>query len=215
MSMNEIYRLQNPYEISKKAIGYLKDILISKEKVLVAFSLKYINTIFYELLSKENIEWRKVKIFLIEEEDLKKSKSMEELKKIFLSKIEIPYENINFLSEVEGGEKKYKKDIENHLEKYGVSFDLAYMGMNQRGNTGIFYDLSQTFGEKTLEKFYESERNAVSVSPYVINKSRKIIFLIDKENKKTMFDKAVIRKEPYVISQFRNKNTVYLLDFWV
>ena len=136
--MNEIYRLQNFYEIGKKAAEFLKEEKKEKGRKAVAFSLKYLNDDFFELLVEADIDWTYVDIFLLEEENPQNWFSSEKLKRLLLSKIKIEKNNI-FLPEDFKSLESYKEYVLKYFEDNGKeAFDITYLGMDKEGNTGIF-----------------------------------------------------------------------------
>lgn len=208
--MNEIYRLQNFYEIGKKAAEFLKEEKKEIGRRAVAFSLKYVNEDFFELLVEEDIDWTHIDIFLLEEENTDKWLSSNKLKELLLSKITIPNENIFIPFDFESL-KSYKECILKYFKNNEKeAFDIAYLGMDIEGNTGIF-----DFIPKENINIVFEEGFTFGFSADFIKRSSKIIFLIEKEDKKETFEKAVIRKGNYPINFVRNRNTIYLLDFWV
>jgi 6-phosphogluconolactonase/glucosamine-6-phosphate isomerase/deaminase len=118
------------------------------------------------------------------------------------SNVYIPFDSENFIQYKENVLRYFKENRKN-------SFDVIYLGMDKDGNTGRFNYIPKE-GSSILE-----EKNCFGFSADFIKVSSKIIFLIEKEDKREIFEKAVIRKGNYPINFIRNKNTVYLLDFWV
>lgn len=208
--MNEIYRLQNFYEIGKKAAEFLKEEKKENKRKAVAFSLKYVNEDFFELLVEEDIDWTHIDIFLLEEENTNKWLSSDKLKELLLSRLTISEENIFIPSDFENL-KSYKEVVLSYFKNNDKeAFDIAYLGMDIEGNTGIF----DSIPKENIDIIFE-EGLTFGFSADFIKRSSKIIFLIEKEDKKETFEKAVIRKGNYPVNFIRNKNTIYLLDFWV
>lgn len=221
--MNEVYKLRDLEEISLKAINILKEELAKGKEVSVAFSGGKTPRRFYELLKNEDINWSKLHVFFVDERQVpidSDESVVNMLNDNFLKYVDIPEENIHFptwnMNHVERA-KEYEDLINEYLKRTGKkAFDLIFLGMGADGHTASLFHMDQTeLGGRVvaIDKDEKVNVNRITLTREFLVEGNKIVYLISGEDKKEMFEKAIIKREAYPANSVRNKETMYLVDF--
>ncbi len=221
--MNEIYKLRNLEEISLKAINILKEELKGNKEIAIAFSGGKTPRRFYELLKNEEINWAKVHIFFVDERQVpidSDESVVNMLNDNFLKYVDIPKENIHFpswnMNHIERA-NEYENIINTYLEKSGKKgLDLIFLGMGADGHTASLFHMNQT--ELTgkvaaIDKDDKVNVNRITLTREFLVEGNKIIYLISGDDKKEMFDKAIIKRGNFPANSVRHNKTIYLVDF--
>ncbi len=221
--MNEIYKLRNLEEISLKAINILKEELKGNKEIAIAFSGGKTPRRFYELLKNEEINWAKVHIFFVDERQVpidSDESVVNMLNDNFLKYVDIPKENIHFpswnMNHIERA-NEYENIINTYLEKSGKKgLDLIFLGMGADGHTASLFHMNQTelTGKVTaIDKDDKVNVNRITLTREFLVEGNKIIYLISGDDKKEMFDKAIIKRGNFPANSVRHNKTIYLVDF--
>ncbi|MEG0747511.1 MAG: 6-phosphogluconolactonase [Cetobacterium sp.] len=197
-----IVKVSKKSDLFKKAVDIFKESSYGKSVVNVAFSGGKTPKEFFKRLSKEDIDWSKINIFLVDERFVplnSQDSNYNLLKKNLLDKIEIPEKNIHRI-EMLKTPLDSKIDYEKKLIKYfkgNIKFDLVYLGIGDDGHTASIFDMDDVNVEDptliTESSKYPHKR--ITLSMDTINKAEKKIIMATKEKLKVL-DDLVLFKYP-------------------
>ncbi|MGL5801036.1 MAG: 6-phosphogluconolactonase, partial [Cetobacterium sp.] len=141
-----LIKVSKKSDLFKKAIDIFKETTYGKDIVNIAFSGGRTPKEFFTKLSKEDIEWEKINIFLVDERFVpldSNNSNYNLLKKNLLDKIDIPEKNIHKI-EILKTPLDSKIDYEKRLLKYfkgDIRFDAVYLGIGEDGHTGSIFTM--------------------------------------------------------------------------
>ena len=183
-----LIKVSKKSELFKKAIDIFKETTYGKNVVNIAFSGGRTPKEFFTKLSKEDIEWDKINIFLVDERFVSldnEESNYNLLKRNLLDKIDIPEKNIHKI-EILKTPLDSKIDYEKRLLKYfkgDIKFDAIYLGIGEDGHTGSIFTMDDVEAlEPTL--ITESSNHPykrITLSMETINKAEKKILIATKE----------------------------------
>lgn len=176
---------------------------------------------FFRRLSEspynKNIEWKKIRIFWVDERCVSPDDSESNfgmVKKLLLDKVEIPKENIFRMKgeEIPRDEaKRYAEEIKNNLPKddNGIPvFDLMFMGMGNDGHTASLFpnqklkDVSNNIcgvGQK-------GKQMRISLTYDFINNSKRIIYMVTGLSKADLVEEIINEKnDNYPAAKIKSK----------
>lgn len=221
--MNEVYKLRDLDEISYKAIEILKKRMDETEELAVAFSGGKTPKRFYELLKNKDLAWKKLHVFFVDDRQVEidsKESVVNLLNDTLLSHIDIPKENIHFPAHDDNTERRakdYEKIIKEYFEKSGKrSFDLAFLGMGADGHTASLFHMRQVDQKGMVLPVPKDEKvtmERITLGRDLLVETKELVYLISGENKKEMFEEAIIKKGEYPANKIRHSNTKYFVDF--
>lgn len=170
------------------AIDIIKFELERKKKLSIAFSGGKTPIKFFQLLAVEDINWKNINIFLVDERwvPLDNSDSNYQMINMFLLKnISIPNENIHHIhysSSIERSREKYEDDLLKHF-KGEIIFDLIFLGVGNDGHTASIFEKNEV---DLLERVIvtSSRRHShrrISLGMSLINRAKRKIFLLGPE----------------------------------
>lgn len=170
------------------AINIIKSELQKKEKISIAFSGGKTPIKFFQLLAKEDINWKDINIFLVDERwvPLDDHSSNYYMINMFLLKhIVIPNENIhyiNYYSSIEISRKEY----ENNLLKYfkgSIIFDLIFLGVGSDGHTASIFEENESnlIDNIIITSSIRHPYKRISLGMNIINAAERKIFLFGPE----------------------------------
>jgi len=170
----------------------------------------------FKLLAKEEIEWKKVHIFMVDERHLPldhPESNYGNLSKYLISKIEIPHGNVNHvkpMGSMENCRTQYQFQLEKFFRKRGRGFDLIILGMGTDGHTASLFpdniDLTESVVPSMESDYHRYSRLSLGIG--VINDCRRKLFLLGKE-KKEILEK--LPGEDYPASRVEG-DIIYLLE---
>lgn len=184
----KVIKFSKKSDLFKKAIDIFKEATYGKEVVNVAFSGGKTPKEFFIKLSKEDIDWKKINIFLVDERFVpldSDESNYHLLKKNLLDKIDISEKNIHRV-EILKTPLDSKIDYEKRLLKYfkgDIKFDAIYLGIGEDGHTGSIFTIDDV---EVLEPTLITEsvnhlHKRVTLSMETINKAEKKVILATKE----------------------------------
>lgn len=202
-----IIKSASPVQTAQEAVNFFKDKVqdaIARRGVFnCAISGGSCPILFFELLAVESLlEWSKIHIFWVDErcvEPTHKDSNFNLAKRLFLSKVAIPAENIHRIY----GEKpayqaveEYEQDIRLH---FGISqgqwpvFDVAVMGLGVDGHTASLLpgtDVLDNHTDVAVQVYSDAAPyTRITLTVPTLTAARSLIFLI------TGRDKAEIIRE--------------------
>ncbi|MGB6128253.1 MAG: 6-phosphogluconolactonase [Psychrilyobacter sp.] len=190
------------------AINIIKFELERTKKLDIAFSGGKTPIRFFKLLAVEDIKWKNINIFLVDErwvplDNIDSNYNM--INRFLLQNIKIPSVNIHYIhysSSIEQSEKEYENDILKHF-KGDIIFDLIFLGVGNDGHTASIFeknevDLSENI-IVTSSRRHSHER--ISFGMGIINKAKRKIFLLGIE--KILIIGSSMSKE-FPISKVKN-----------
>jgi 6-phosphogluconolactonase len=162
---------------------------------------------FYKRLaaSKDILSWDRTHIFLADERFVPPSHNESNyglIKEHLLSHVKIPDENVHRI-QIEGitleqSARRYEEDIRRFFRDEGdpiPRFDLIMLGIGEDGHTASLFPGKPSLEERarlaipvTAEKF---PRKRITLTLPLINKARKIIFLVSGRNKAKVLSEIV------------------------
>lgn len=183
-----------------RAVDIIKFELKRKKKLSIAFSGGKTPISFFQLLAVEDINWKNINIFLVDERwvPLDDPDSNYHMINIFLLKnIIIPNENIHHIhysSSIERSRKRYENDLLKHF-KGEIIFDLMFLGVGNDGHTASIFEKNEV--DLSEDVIVTSNRRhphrRISLGMSVINRAQRKIFLSGPE--KIPIIKASISKD--------------------
>ena len=183
-----LIKVSKKVDLFKKAIDIFKETTYGKEIVNIAFSGGRTPKEFFTKLSKEDIDWDKINIFLVDERFVpldSEHSNYNLLKKNLLDKIEIPEKNIHKV-EILKTPLDSKIDYEKRLLKYfkgDIKFDVVYLGVGEDGHTGSIFTLDDVEVEEPtlITESSNHPYKRITLSMETINKAEKKILIATKE----------------------------------
>lgn len=166
------------------AIDIIKFELKRKKKLSIAFSGGKTPIEFFQLLAAEDINWKNINIFLVDERwvPLDNSDSNYHMINIFLLKnITIPNENIHHIhysSSIERSRKEYEDDLLKYF-KGNIVFDLIFLGVGNDGHTASIFEKDEVdlSDNVIVTSSRRHSHRRISLGMSLINKAERKIFL--------------------------------------
>ena len=141
----------------------------------------------YKLLANESCEWEKWHLYIGDERCLPENDSernSQMIKENLLDQIEIPEENIHFMSTEKGAElaaKEYAQELMN------VSiFDLVMLGMGEDGHTASLFPGHINDSNDRAHAVYDSPKppsERVSISADMLSQNNNLLILVTGKSK--------------------------------
>ncbi len=182
----------------------------------VAFSGGNTPKPLFKLLSKADLDWSRVHIFMVDERYLPPEdpeSNYGNLWRTLLSRIEIPAENIRYikhLGSLEESRRAYEFEVEEFFQGRERGFDLILLGMGEDGHTASLFpdniDLNRSVVPSVESDYHRYSR--VSLGINTINQCRRKVFLLTKKKEGILRN---IHEGDYPASRVEGKIT-YLLE---
>lgn len=147
----------------------------------------------FRLMAKEDIDWSKVHIFMVDERYLPvddPDSNYGNLCDTLLSKIDIPPSNIKYIKHLESLEESrrtYQYELDQYFEGK-KAFDLVLLGMGTDGHTASLFPDSVELTEEVVPSpesdYHKYSRISLGLEP--INNSKKKVFLLTKDKEETL-----------------------------
>ncbi len=199
---------KNKSELSSAVFRYIESQIIQKlkNKDRFKFCVSGGSTpkSVYQLLSKRDIAWEKVDVFLGDERcvdpDSELSNSLM-LKNSLLTNYGSKAFFYEIFSDLNANEEDIKKlFISKLLEKCGTnppSFDLTLLGLGDDGHTASLFPYQQNNNVDDFVIFNQGKGlKRISLTPKVLSASSKIVFLVSGESKQIALKRLLDEKEP-------------------
>lgn len=182
--MTPIKIFESERSMALNAVNIIKFELKRKKKLSIAFSGGKTPIRFFQLLAREDISWKNINVFLVDERwvPLDDPDSNYRMIRLFLLKnITIPNENIHHIhysSSIEKSRKEYENDILKYF-KGNIIFDLIFLGVGNDGHTASIFeknevDLSENV---VVTSSRRHPHRRISLGMNVINRAERKIFL--------------------------------------
>ena len=170
----------------------------------------------YQLLAKQSCEWEKWHLYLGDERCLPVNdpdRNSEMIRKTLLQKIDIPKENVHFISAENGAESAanaYAKEIANK-----APFHLVMLGMGEDGHTASLFPGHEHNDDELVHAVYDSPKppsDRVSLSVKSLSDNLNLLILVTGKSKQQAVEEWQNGKEIPIskISSMGNKKV--LLD---
>jgi 6-phosphogluconolactonase len=174
------------------------------------------------------LPWEKTHIFLVDErhvplDDPESNYAM--IKRNLLTRIVVPSENVHpvpICRTPELSARKYEEGLRDffQLSKGDFpSFDLILLGIGEDGHTASLFRnapaLAETQRLAVPVRLTEPKRDRISLSLLVINRAKRIVFLVTGKNKATIVKKIIGRSAsglPASLVRPARGETLFLLD---
>lgn len=153
---------------------------------------------FYHKLNILNrAYWNKTHIFLVDERYvpfISKESNFRSIKESLLDRVEIPNENVHFISTQEGDPAisaiKYEENLKSFFrlqEDEFPRFDLILLGIGEDGHTASLFPGTTALDEKKRMvvdvKSRKLKNKRISLTLPVINSAKNVVFLVTGKNK--------------------------------
>jgi len=165
--------IKNKEELEREAVNIIREaideILKEKENVVLAVPGGRSVSGIFKLLKKEDIQWQKVHIFMIDERvvPLDHEDSNFKLVKENLLNEEIPEENVHpFILD------KGIKDYEEELKKYG-SYDIILLSSGEDGHIAALYPKHHSIKDES--EFFIAMDDSPKPPPVRMTSSKKLL----------------------------------------
>ena len=150
----------------------------------------------YKKLAKSKIDWSSVDLFWGDERHVSNKSKNSNYKlayDTFIKKIKIKKSNlykIDTNNNLNNSAQKYKRKIINYFRNNKNFFDCVLLGMGEDGHIASIFPnsklIKEKFGVKAVKR---KDFNRITLSLYIINKSKKIILWLNSKFKSKIFDK--------------------------
>lgn len=186
--MTPIKIFESEISMALGAINIIKYELQKKENISIAFSGGETPITFFKLLAGEDINWKNIHIFLVDERwvSLDDPDSNYYMMNIFLLKYTIiPNGNIHYINYSSSIEKS-RKEYEDNLLKYfkgDIIFDLMFLGVGSDGHTASIFEKSEVdlLDDVIITSSRRHPYKRISLGMNIINNSQRKIFLMGPE----------------------------------
>jgi 6-phosphogluconolactonase len=194
-------------------VELLQTLTLSQPKVTVSLSGGSTPKLLFEVLAKEfkeSVEWSKVHFFWGDERCVPptdQESNFGEAERLFLSKIDIPIENIHRVhGEADPADERisYSQTIEENVgrnENGTPSFDVLLLGMGDDGHTASIFPAEIEF--LTSDRICEvathplSGQQRITVTGQIINASKHVFFLVTGASKANVLSEIIDQTGDY------------------
>jgi 6-phosphogluconolactonase len=223
----KLKKFDNKEQMSLALASYTKDLISISESRGRIFSLALSGgsspVRFYELLAEEEINWRIVNIFLVDERKVPLNHAYSNfrmIKKALLSKIDIPETNIfSFETEIKSVIEcaaEYEDRIRKVFgDKYPV-FNLIILGVGPDGHTASLFPGEDHYPEQDSifistfapTEFDVPERLTMTLS--LINSANRRVFVISGKGKSEIIQRVLDRDDSIPAGLVNSKSSIYI-----
>ena len=226
----KLNNFDNKEQMSLSAAAYTSKLIRQKtskgETFTIALSGGSSPVRFYELLVEEEIDWAKVKIFLVDERKVSDNHLHSNYRMIntaLLSKIDIPEMNIfSFKTEIDSVSEcalEYEERVRKVFADNYPVFDLVVLGVGPDGHTASLFPGEQHTGKtesifisaNAPKQFDVSERLTMTLS--TINRADRRIFVISGKGKGKMVQRVLINDKTIPAGLINSKSTIFFDNF--
>ena len=186
--MMPIKIFESEISMAISAIDIIKSELQRKEKLSIAFSGGKTPIKFFQLLAVEDINWKNINIFLVDErwvplDDLDSNYCL--INMFLLKHITIPHENIHHIdysTSIDRSRTGYEGDLLKHF-KGDIIFDLIFLGVGNDGHTASIFEENETglIEDVIVTSSRRHPYRRISLGMTVINSAKRKIFLLGPE----------------------------------
>ena len=205
----KLHIFENPEDLSENLAEWICNLVEEKLREQQSFSLVLSGggtpkTLYEKLASekfKSRIDWERIRIFWGDERVVPYSDDRNNAKMAFdllLNHVKVPPSQIHIMRtdlEPNFAVTEYRKMLHSYFDSTHHSFDLVLLGMGDDGHT-----LSLFPGSQIIEDNYhwvdsvfneQQEMYRITLMPVIVNKARKIIFMVDGEKKADVLKKVL------------------------
>lgn len=209
-SLVDLFKTKSKEEIKKK--GYFT----------IALSGGKTPTPFFDVLAKEKgILWDKIYLFFVDERyvpfnDQKNNGLL--VKKHLINHIKIPAKNVFYIDTslaIKDSVLDYEKKLNSFFKKNKISFDFTLLGLGTDGHIASIFTKSEALKKEPVLITHKKEDpfKRISLSLFLINQSKNIIFLIIGQEKKEIVRKLLVKKNKNLAASYVScKNIHFFLD---
>jgi len=182
----EIVYKESKEELFKLIADKLKELMEMKNKVILAVPGGRSVALIFENLVKEDIDWHKVHIFMVDERMVElndKDSNFKILKDHLIMPAKISQDNIHPFK-IEEGIKSYKQE----LEELGGSFDIILLSSGEDGHIAALYPNHNSI--KNNDEFFISmedspkpPKDRMSSSRNLLERSKNAVLMFIGESK--------------------------------
>lgn len=205
----KIHIFDNKEILSENLAGWICDLVAESLKEQQSFSMVLSGgetpKILYQKLASEKyknrIDWTRVRIFWGDERVVPFTDERNNAKMAFeflLNHVNVPASQIHIMRtdlEPNFAVTEYRKMLHTYFDSTHHSFDLVLLGMGDDGHTlslfpgsliidDNFHWVNSVYNEK-------QEMYRISLMPVIVNKARKIVFMVDGEKKAPVLKKVL------------------------
>ena len=148
----------------------------------------------FKLLAEEEIEWKRVHLFMVDERYLPtdhEHSNYGNLCSSLIDRVDIPHKNVKYikhLATLEESRTEYQYEVEKFFRENGEGFDLILLGMGEDGHTASLFpdniNMTETVVPSLESDYHKYSR--ISLGIECINKCRKKVFLLGKNKGKVL-----------------------------
>tara|TARA_Y100001968_G_C19337392_1_gene707642 strand:- start:74 stop:787 length:714 start_codon:yes stop_codon:yes gene_type:complete len=199
MNNYTIKRFSSKEELAKEASKIISQhisfCLTEKNRIQISLCGGSTPTNTYKILSKENIEWERVDLFLGDERWVDLSNELSNslmIKNTFSFNSQVSKPSFHFVptTQFESPQKsaeEYEKILKKYCNSNSYLFDLMLLGLGEDGHTASLFPYSSSINViDRLTTVGEGKGNQrISLTHPALSSAKKIIFLISGSSKKT------------------------------
>ena len=209
----KLHIFKNPEALSENLAEWICNLVEETLKEQQSFSLVLSGggtpKILYQKLASEKyksrIDWHRVRIFWGDERVVPFTDERNNAKVAFdllLNHVNVPASQIHIMRtdiEPNFAVAEYRKMLHTYFDSTHHSFDLVLLGMGEDGHTLSLFPGSQIIEDNfhwVNSVFNEQqEMYRITLMPVLVNKARKIVFMVDGEKKAGVLEKVLEGEE--------------------
>ena len=191
---------------SEILINAIEDLLAKKEIINIALSGGSSPIPIYEKMKKSSLDWNRIQFFLVDERCVSINDTQNNFKNIkncffdYISSNHYPIvkEDVSY----KDAAQQYQELIEKKIpSKNGIpEFDLILLGMGLDGHTASLFPetkaITNTKDLIVLNEVHQQNATRITMTYPLILNAKKIILLIKGDEKRKVFEKALIEDLP-------------------
>ena len=225
VSQMKVDVLANPEVVAQKAAEFIaaeaRAAVAARGRFVIAVSGGHTPWVMLRALATEDVPWKQMHMVQVDERVAPAGSSDRNLTHLHESLLEdapIPKENIHAMpveaSDLEAAAKQYAATLA-ELSGSPPVLDLTHLGMGPDGHTASLVPgdpvLSVTNADVALTAVYMGRRRMTLTYP-IINRSRKILFLVTGKEKVEILPKLLAGDSSIPSGRIRQENTFVLAD---
>ncbi|MBI5346564.1 MAG: 6-phosphogluconolactonase [Chlamydiae bacterium] len=177
---------------------------------------------FFEALAKEKgILWDKVYLFFVDERYVPSNDQKNNgllVKRHLIDHIKIPMKNVFYIDTslaIKNSVLDYEKKLRSFFKKKKISFDFTLLGLGTDGHIASIFTKAAALKKEPVLITQKKEETfkRISLSLFLINQSKNIIFLVTGQEKREILRKLLVQKNKNLAASYVScKGMQFFLD---